>query len=124
MRVPVIFQGKTCSCGSMIKDETIKEIGIDFKTEQFVLRFLCGDCGLNGKLVFKTSDKKIEDLCAEVLKMNEESRCLENKEEGEKNNKSSREETFVLNFDQNKIGCLFIPEWTNEMVREFEKLTI
>lgn len=121
MRVPVIFQGKICSCGVAIKDENIKEIGIDFKTEQFVLRFTCDKCGLNGKLVFKTNDKKIEDLCADVIKMAESCKCSENKEETEKA-MTEKEEIFITNFDQNKMGCLFIPEWTNEMSREFERI--
>lgn len=116
MRVPTIFQGKMCKCGNLIEDQSVKEIGIDFNTEQFVLRFTCSKCGLNGKLRFKTENKKIEDLCSEIISVAEASKALN--KESEKNSKTF-EDIFSSDFDQNKIACLFIPKWTDESMSNF-----
>jgi len=120
MRIPSVFQGKACRCGTKIADEYVKEIGIDLETKQFVLRFACPDCGLNGKLRFHMAvGQGVEDLCAEIVKGQgtiEAGEDMENK----KANSMSKEEVFATHFDQNRIGCLFIPDWTEESIREFE----
>ena len=129
MKVPTIFKGKTCKCGCAINDQSVREIGIDFNTEQFLLRFTCSECGFNGKLVFKTENRRIEDLCAEIANVTES--AVESSTESVKRVDDgqnikigrSKEELFCNHFDQNKLGCLFIPEWTDEKMREFESVS-
>jgi len=125
MKVPIIFKGKTCDCGSKIEDRSVREIGIDFSTEKFLLRFTCPTCGFKGRLVFETADRKIEDLCAEIANMTEASGQTEEETNEEavmvEGGKRTREEIFCVNFDQNEIACLFIPDWTEESSREFTK---
>jgi len=115
MKIPAIFQGKVCNCGSPILDKSVKEIGIDYQTQQFLLRFCCPDCGLNGRLLFKTGEsRKLEDLCSEIINMKKIAESNDNVEKNDKKSLPTKEEKFCMIFDQNKIGCLFIPEWTNE----------
>jgi hypothetical protein len=141
MKVPAIFKGKLCKCGNEIGDHSAKEIGVDFNTEQFLLRFTCSKCGFNGRLIFKTDNKKVEDLCKEIISMTESSIGNEEIEEMEapkKPRKSKNDEKafskikrkkgrktiaqmFCTDFDQNAIGCLFIPECTDDLINEYEK---
>jgi len=124
MKVPTIFKGKTCKCGNSISDDSVREIGIDFNTEKFLLRFTCVECGFKGRLVFETENKKIEDLCLEIINMTESSGKMEELSDSDSENngceKMTMEEVFCSDFDQNSIGCLFIPTWTEESMHEFE----
>ena len=115
MKLPAIFQGKECNCGTKIQEESIKEIGIDLSTGKFIFRFDCPECGLNGKFIFKNENKKLEDLCGEIIKM-----VQENEPKTETNKKITKEEVFSKHFDQNAIGCLFIPDWTEEYISNFK----
>lgn len=119
MRIPTIFKGKTCSCGSKIEDECVKEVGIDLNSEQYVLRFNCPECGLNGRLLFKAGSETGNPF-EEMFKMADADRSNRKSRKSEAK-KPTKEELFCANFDQNKIGCLFIPEWTDEYVIEFER---
>jgi hypothetical protein len=110
MKVPAVFQGKKCQCGSVINDGWVREIGIDFNEEQFILRFTCEVCGFKGKVKFRTKNQKVEDLCREIADMSEASGSSETFLDNDvatsvntKIKKSSRsmEEVFSSNFEQN-----------------------
>ena len=100
MKIPSIFKNRPCSCGKIITEEEIEEVGVDVRKDVFVIRFRCSSCNLLGKVVFPERERDVVDLCYVIMKENDEIK--------------KREETFDMEFCKNKMGCLFIPEWTDE----------
>jgi len=107
MFLPTIFRNKKCNCGRVIEEDQVREIGVSTEDGKFLLRFKCPDCGLSGKITFPDQDRDIVQFCQEILRENEK------KESGEKVKKSE--------FYREKLGCLYIPSWTNDSFNEFNR---
>jgi hypothetical protein len=100
MKVPSCFSSRICKCGQAVKEEDIKEIGICFEEKFFVMRFLCSDCGFDGRIKYKKMQKSIPDLCRAILD-----------EEAEEEDSFAEK---MFNLYKENVGCLHIPDWNDE----------
>ena len=106
MFLPTIFKNKKCNCGTVIEEDAIREIGVSVKDGKFLLRFNCPQCGLAGKLTFPNKSNDVIEFCRTILSENEQKKSVEHIRQSQ--------------FYREKLGCLYMPSWTNESFDEFQ----
>ena len=106
MNIPAIFSNSVCKCSYPLEKSDMKEIGVDVIENIFFLRFKCPKCDLDGKVRFSKFERSVFDLCKQIVK-----------EDQNENIDELSERMFEL-YKEN-IGCLHIPDWTEESFGDF-----
>lgn len=104
MFLPTIFKNKKCQCGEIIEEDSIREIAVSIKDGKFLIRFNCPECGLAGKLTFSNGDGNVVEFSKAILKEADDKKSLEMIKQSE--------------FYREKLGCLYIPQWTDESYKQ------